>query len=41
MLESVSNFFYDPWTFWGVPVAFALVWDMYRSLGERPRGRSS
>jgi protein-S-isoprenylcysteine O-methyltransferase Ste14 len=26
MLDAVSNVFYDPWTFWGVPLVCALAW---------------
>lgn len=33
ILDYFSNFFYDPWTFWGVPLVFALAWEGYRGLG--------
>ena len=26
MLEQLSEYFYDPLVFWGVPLALALVW---------------
>jgi len=35
MLIYISNFFYDPWIFWGVPVLFALVWEGYYGLIEK------
>jgi hypothetical protein len=34
VLIYISNFFYDPWIFWGVPVFCALVWEGYRRLSE-------
>jgi hypothetical protein len=37
MLDYVSNFFYDPWTFWGIPLVFALAWEGYRCV---TRGRN-
>ena len=37
-LDSISNFFYDPWTFWGVPLVFALFWEGYRRLAGVPEG---
>jgi hypothetical protein len=30
MLDAVSNVLYDPWTFWGVPLVFALAWEGWR-----------
>jgi hypothetical protein len=30
MLDAVSNVFYDPLTFWGVPLVFALAWEGWR-----------
>jgi len=26
MLDQLSALFYDPWVFWGVPLALALAW---------------
>jgi len=40
VLDYISNFFYDPWTFWGVPLLFAFAWEGYRRLGEGLRRRS-
>ncbi len=40
VLDYISNFFYDPWTFWGVPLVFALGWEGCRRLGEKARSRS-
>ena len=34
-LDYISNFFNDPWTFWGVPLILALVWEGYRWLKDR------
>jgi hypothetical protein len=31
-LDTISNFFYNPWTFWGVPLVLALLWESYRRL---------
>jgi hypothetical protein len=35
MLVYISNFFYDPWVFWGVPLILALVWEGCRHLRFR------
>jgi hypothetical protein len=37
MLVYISNFFYDPWIFWGVPLILALVWEGCRRLKETRR----
>ena len=34
MLEQVSWYFYDPWIFWGVPLALALAWAGLRHGAE-------
>ena len=39
-LDTVSNLFYDPKIFWGVPLMFALLREGLRRLKERPPGRS-
>lgn len=26
MLDRLSEFFFDPWVFWGMPLALALTW---------------
>ena len=38
MLEQVSDFFYDPMVFWGVPLVLALLLEGYRHL-RKGRGR--
>jgi len=38
MLMYISNFFYDPWIFWGVPAFLALVWEGYCGLSEKWHG---
>ena len=38
-LDSLSNVFYDPWIFWGVPLIFAFLWEGYVRLKDRMRGR--
>ena len=35
-LDTMSNFFYNPWTFWGVPLVLALLWESYRRLFRVP-----
>jgi hypothetical protein len=30
LLEQLSNFFYDPEIFWGVPLIIALLWALVR-----------
>ena len=37
MLDSLSAVFYDPWVFWGVPLALALAWTGLRHVGNRLR----
>ena len=41
MLDKISQYFYDPLIFWGVPLALALVWSGLRRvaawLGRRRR----
>ncbi len=38
MLEQVSNVFYDPESFWGVPLVLAFLQEGYRRLrAERNR----
>jgi hypothetical protein len=32
VLEQISNLFYDPEVFWGVPLVFALLYEGYRRL---------
>lgn len=38
MLDAISNVFYDPWTFWGIPLVFALAWEGWClfAAGGRP-----
>jgi hypothetical protein len=35
MLEQVSNVFYDPAVFWGVPLVLAFLHEGYRRLRAR------
>jgi hypothetical protein len=35
-LDYISNFFYNPWTLWGVPLVLALLWESYRRLFGAP-----
>jgi hypothetical protein len=35
MLEQVSNVFYDPEVFWGVPLVVAILHEVYRRLRAR------
>lgn len=30
VLETLSNLFYDPFVFWGVPLIVALAWEAVR-----------
>jgi hypothetical protein len=30
LLERFSNFFYDPYVFWGVPILLAILWAVFR-----------
>ena len=39
MLEAVSNFFYDPEVFWGVPLVVALLWALRQRRGGPRRDR--
>jgi hypothetical protein len=39
-LDYISNFFCDPWIFWGVPLILALVWEGYRWLKDKLPERS-
>ena len=41
MLDLISNVFYDPEIFWGVPLALALLWPLWRrfSLRQGSKGR--
>ena len=34
MLDRLSEAFYDPWVFWGVPLALALAWAGLRQAGN-------
>ena len=40
MLETVSGYFYDPYVFWGAPLALAFVYAAWWRLRKRPPGRS-
>ncbi len=31
LVETLSNVFYDPVVFWGLPFALALLWEVRRS----------
>ncbi len=35
MLETVSELFYDPWVFWGVPLLLAVLGGLF----QRRRGK--
>jgi len=35
MLDLISNVFYDPEIFWGVPLVLALLWSLRRRFGPR------
>lgn len=35
MLETLSNWFYDPYVFWGVPVVIALIREALTTLTGR------
>jgi cytochrome c-type biogenesis protein CcmH/NrfF len=37
MLEQLSNLFYDPWVFWGLPLVLAVVPVVLRRARRRPR----
>lgn len=39
MLETLSNLFYDPFVFWGVPLIFALAREAARN--RLPGGRGA
>lgn len=30
LLERISNFFYDPTMYWGVPLILAVLWAIFR-----------
>ena len=30
MLEALSELFYDPWVFWGVPLVLAVLMGLYQ-----------
>ncbi|MFQ5938381.1 MAG: hypothetical protein ACE5LB_18425 [Acidiferrobacterales bacterium] len=32
LLEGLSNFFYNPAIFWGLPLVLAVLWAIYRRL---------
>ena len=38
-LDYISNFFYDPWIFWGVPPLLSLFWEGCQRLKRRSLGR--
>ena len=31
LLERVSNYFYDPTVFWGLPLLLAVLWEIFRN----------
>ena len=39
MLEAVSGYFYDPYVFWGAPLALAFAYAVWRRIRKRPPGR--
>jgi hypothetical protein len=41
MLERLSEAFYDPLVFWGVPLALALLREAIRRVRVRPGPRSA
>lgn len=41
MLQSFSDYFYDPFVFWGVPLALALLWAGLRGVHGWLRRRRS
>jgi hypothetical protein len=40
MLDAISDVFYDPWIFWGVPLVVALAWEGWRALAQGLRARA-
>ncbi len=36
MLETVSELFYDPWVFWGVPLVLAILWGLFTHRRGHP-----
>ncbi len=39
MLEQLSDIFYDPWVFWGVPLVLVALLSGYRRIREWTRRR--
>ena len=39
MLEQLSDIFYDPWVFWGVPLALVALLSGFRRIREWMRRR--
>ncbi len=39
MLEQLSDIFYDPWVFWGVPLALVALVAGFRRIREWTRRR--
>ncbi len=39
MLEQLSDIFYDPWVFWGVPLALVALQSGFRRIREWSRRR--
>ncbi len=39
MLEQLSDYFFDPLVFWGVPLVLVALWAVINRLGVRTRRR--
>ena len=39
MLEQLSNYFFDPLVFWGVPLVLVALWAAISRIGRRQRRR--
>jgi len=37
LVESLSNFFYEPLVFWGLPFALAVLYEYLRAKRKLPR----
>ncbi len=37
LVESLSNFFYQPLAFWGLPFALAVLYECFRAKRKLPR----